>query len=79
MTGVGFRAHTQREAQRLALVSYVRNRADGAVEGEAEGPTAAVDEFVRWLHRGPTWERVDHVAVTPLAAGAGEAAFAVWR
>ena len=39
--GVYFRAGTQREAQRLGLDGWVRNRGDGSVEAVAEGPGAA--------------------------------------
>jgi acylphosphatase len=41
----------------------VRNLPDGSVEAEAEGARAAVEAFVRFLHRGPPAARVDDVAL----------------
>jgi len=70
--GVFFRAYTQREAERLSLAGWVRNRADGTVEAAIEGETSAVDEMVRWLHRGSPGARVDEVEIeeeAPLGGG----------
>lgn len=61
--GVAFRASTQREADRLGLGGFVRNRQDGAVEGEAEGDVAAIEQFQDWLGKGPSWARVEAVEV----------------
>ncbi len=66
--GVGFRAHARREAQRLDLVGFVANRADGSVEGEADGDDDALQAFARWLQRGPSWARVDDVEWQALPA-----------
>ena len=51
--GVYFRAGTQREAQRLGLDGWVRNRGDGSVEAVAEGPRAQLLEFISWTRVGP--------------------------
>ena len=51
--GVGFRAFAAREAQRLGLAGEVRNRADGAVDVEAEGERAALETLLETLRRGP--------------------------
>lgn len=59
--GVFFRASTAREARRLGLRGYALNLPDGRVEVLAIGNTAAVDEFGRWLHRGPPAARVERV------------------
>jgi acylphosphatase len=59
--GVNFRAATQSQAQRLGLVGWVRNRDDGSVEIVAEGPRAALDRFVRYLHQGPPAAAVTRV------------------
>lgn len=77
--GVGFRAQTQRRARELGLVGFVRNRADGRVEGEAEGPAAQVDALLEWLQRGPAWAHVEQVDVDELPPAGGEAAFEVRR
>ena len=57
--GVGFRFFTRDLARRYELSGYVRNRADGTVEVEAEGTGRAVGAFLRELEAGP---RGSHVA-----------------
>ena len=59
--GVNFRANTQREAARRRLTGWVRNRSDGVVEAVAEGPRAALQEFERYLQRGPSSAVVERV------------------
>ena len=59
--GVGFRWYALEAASRLRLTGWVRNRPDGAVEAEAEGPEGDVEEFAAALRRGPTAARVDAV------------------
>lgn len=65
--GVGFREFTRRHAAALGLTGWVRNRLDGAVELEAEGPRPALDELLRHLTRGPRLSRVDAVDTQWLA------------
>ena len=77
--GVAFRACARDEALRLALTGFVRNRADGAVEGEAQGESSAVEEFVAWLRQGPPWSRVDELRIDELAIDDSEQAFVVRR
>jgi acylphosphatase len=52
--GVFFRAHTREEARRLGLNGWVRNLEDGRVEALFEGKRPAVEEMVRWCHKGPS-------------------------
>jgi acylphosphatase len=61
--GVGFRDATQREARRLSLNGWVRNRLDGNVEVTAEGPEAALTQLETFLRRGPRLANVDGVDV----------------
>lgn len=61
--GVFFRASTQREAKRLGLTGWVRNRPDGAVEMCVEGEEDSLKEMIAWAHRGPSAARVDKVDV----------------
>lgn len=78
--GVGFRAATRRRAEGLGLVGFVQNRPDGAVDGEAEGPTEAVAAFVVWLQRGPMWARVDEARIEDVPTiGCAEQQFVVRR
>lgn len=59
--GVFFRESTRIEAARLGLIGWVRNRDDGSVEAVAEGEPAALEDFIRWCHRGPQAARVTDV------------------
>ena len=59
--GVFFRASTQREARRLGLTGWVKNRSDGAVEILAEGEETSIRELHGWAQKGPTAARVDRV------------------
>lgn len=47
--GVGFRFFTRYMAERFELNGFVRNRADGTVELEAEGPEEAISAFLKGL------------------------------
>ncbi len=62
--GVGFRFFAERQARRLGLDGWVRNRYDGAVELEAEGSNAALEQFLQDLRRGPRAARVQDVKVS---------------
>jgi len=61
--GVCFRQTAQREAARLGLVGTVRNLPDGTVRVVAEGDAQALEDFLRWLHRGPERAVVERVDV----------------
>jgi acylphosphatase len=62
--GVFFRVYTQREAERLGLSGWVRNRSNGTVEAVVEGPVEAVNALVQWCERGPGMARVHHLDVS---------------
>jgi acylphosphatase len=59
--GVYFRASTQREARRLGLTGWVKNRSDGSVEILAEGEETSIRELYSWAQKGPSAARVDRV------------------
>ena len=59
--GVYFRASTQREAKRLGLSGWVRNRSDGSVEVLAEGEETSIRELYGWAQTGPGAARVERV------------------
>ena len=61
--GVGYRESCRRQAERLGLSGWVRNRADGSVEAAFEGPPESVDAVVAWCREGPRWAAVRSVAV----------------
>jgi acylphosphatase len=75
--GVSYRASTASEARRLRLVGWVRNRSDGTVELEAEGPTAEVAALLDWCGRGPALADVTGVAVEELAVTGTDTTFAI--
>lgn len=58
---VYFRASTQREAKRLGLTGWVKNRHDGSVELIAEGEEDQVKDLLAWAQHGPSTARVDKV------------------
>ena len=61
--GVGYRATTHHEAHKLGLLGWVRNRTDGTVEVDAQGPGEALEAFLSFLHRGPLGAKVEGVEV----------------
>jgi acylphosphatase len=66
--GVWFRDSCREQARAESVGGWVRNRADGAVEAEFEGPPAAVDRLVEWCRHGPPRARVDAVGVETIPA-----------
>jgi DNA ligase D-like protein (predicted 3'-phosphoesterase) len=64
--GVGFRDAVVRRARELGVLGWVRNEDDGSVRVHAEGPQAAVDALVAFLHDGPPAAAVAEVAVEPV-------------
>jgi DNA ligase D-like protein (predicted 3'-phosphoesterase) len=61
--GVFFRDSAVSRAEELGVLGWVRNADDGTLQVHAEGPAAAVDEFVAFLHEGPPAARVEAVEV----------------
>jgi acylphosphatase len=59
--GVFFRASTQREAKRLGLTGWVKNRPDGGVEIVAEGEEDQVKDLLVWAQHGPSTARVEKI------------------
>ena len=63
--GVGYRWSMSREARRLGVSGWVRNRADGSVEAVVHGTPAAVEAMTRWAKHGPEQARVERVDAYP--------------
>jgi len=63
VTGVFFRAAAQREARRLGITGWLKNRPDGGVEILAEAEEDAVKEMISWAQRGPSAARVEDVDI----------------
>ena len=76
--GVGYRMSCHRRAEELGLSGWVRNRSDGSVEVEAEGPIQQLVELQLWCERGPQGAQVNGVSSTRIAP-TGEDWFEVRR
>ena len=59
--GVGFRWFTCAAADRLGVLGWVANHADGSVVGEAYGESATIDAFMVQLERGSSASVVHRV------------------
>ncbi len=57
--GVGYRWFVKETAARHSVSGWVRNTADGTVEGEAQGGIPALDGFLKELKTGHSWARVE--------------------
>jgi acylphosphatase len=78
--GVSYRASTASEARRIGgLVGWVRNRADGSVELEAEGPDDKISALLAWCEQGPPSASVTGVTVEDIPATGRDTSFAVTR
>jgi acylphosphatase len=62
--GVGYRDWMLREAQRLGLHGWVRNRPDGSVQALVAGEEGAVGALLTACRRGPFLARVDRIEET---------------
>jgi acylphosphatase len=65
--GVGFRYYTDKEAKKLYLAGWVRNKPDGSVEIEVQGEEEPLKKFIEWVHEGPTLSLVESVTITEIA------------
>ena len=59
--GVFFRQTASDLAARLDLTGWAGNRADGAVEIVAEGPSESLSRLRAWCERGPRGAEVESV------------------
>lgn len=62
--GVGYRESMRREAERLHLSGWVRNRRDGTVEALVCGEANQVERIVEWVKQGPRFAIVDRVEIS---------------
>lgn len=77
--GVGFRWYALRRAEALGVSGAVWNRADGAVEVEAEGARASLEVFAAALGDGPANARVTRVTADWSEGPSRHRGFAVAR
>ena len=64
--GVGYRMSCCSRAKDLGLSGWVRNRPDGTVEVEAEGPIQELTELRLWCEMGPTAANVNRVSASQI-------------
>jgi acylphosphatase len=64
--GVYFRVFTQNKAKHFGIKGSVKNLADGSVEIIAEAEHIAIENFIKWCHKGPVTARVDLVEIVDL-------------
>lgn len=63
--GVWFRVFTREQAQKNAVNGWTRNLADGRVEVHLEGASAAVEEVLSALLKGPRLASVKEIVKEP--------------
>jgi len=61
--GVYFRSSTRDRAKRFGVDGWVKNLANGDVEGVFEGEEEDVKRLISWCRQGPPRARVDEVEV----------------
>ena len=61
--GVFFRVETQRAAEKIGVVGWVRNKRDCSVEAVFEGDKDRVDAVLEWCRQGPPRATVNNVDV----------------
>ncbi len=59
--GVGFRMFIDRKAKELKLCGWVKNRIDGSVEIDAQGPEKAIEELLLQAKKGPSRSMVSSI------------------
>jgi acylphosphatase len=74
---VGFRFFTRDAAQECGVTGWVRNRADGTVETEAQGDEASLECFVKKIRQGPPLAHVDDVQQKNRQPDAAETYFSI--
>lgn len=61
--GVGFRAYTKKQAEKLGLEGWVKNKSDGTVEVVAQGKENELETFVEHLRSGPYFAEVENFEI----------------
>ena len=75
--GVGYRDALRREALRLGVRGWVRNRRDGSVEALLQGEPDQLEALVAWARRGPPLAAVARVEEAAARGDAEAAGFEI--
>jgi acylphosphatase len=59
--GVCFRHYTQKKANELEVMGFVKNEPDGSVTIVVEGECKACEKLLNWASSGPSHARVDKI------------------
>lgn len=62
--GVGFRSWVRREADKLNIVGWVKNREDGGVEALIQGDALSIHTLIELCKKGPEVAWVEQVIIT---------------
>lgn len=62
--GVFFRESMCREATKLGVSGWVRNRRDGSIEAMLQGKVSQVDALIAWARRGPPLAQVENMEIS---------------
>ena len=62
--GVFFRESMWREAVKLGVNGWVRNRHDGSLEAMLQGEAAQVETLISWARRGPAAAQVESMDIS---------------
>ncbi|PKY03259.1 putative acylphosphatase [Aspergillus campestris IBT 28561] len=77
--GVGFRDFTQKRATHHNLKGFVKNTSCGRVEGEAQGDSESLQNWLKDIHKGPRMAHVVKVEKREVDVRDGESHFGVMR
>ncbi len=61
--GVGYRANTRHQAQKLGLTGWVKNLQDGRVEALIQGPEDRLRKMIKLCEKGSYFAQVKDVVV----------------
>ncbi|KAI9823585.1 MAG: hypothetical protein M1832_002366 [Thelocarpon impressellum] len=75
--GVSYRAFTRRKATSYGLTGWVRNMANGQVEGEMQGDEEAIKKLLKDLDNGPPHAHVVKLEKHEEEVRDGESSFEV--
>lgn len=75
--GVGYRETMRRQALRLGVSGWVRNRRDGSVEALVCGDAEQVAQMLEWANRGPYSAQVERVVESHATEAPDDGSFEV--
>lgn len=77
--GIGYRAWIKREATKLGITGWVKNREDGEVEAICEGKPESIEALINLAKQGPLLSQINQVEVKWEASRGEYASFEIVR